>query len=199
LADYTWMTSYGAFAFPISYWPAWDSDVEFLPGSELPIESDGNIYAVVVHAFFGDMAVMAEITGRGVCVPSGRMILGESVVQTAIRETFEETGGVLGEDHCHLIGTYRMVRREKNAGTGHNLGPVFYTAVFVAEVSSFEPIPERSESTGYFLLPMEDIADHYFMWNELLSAVFSFAFNERSRLIPAGDTISSISLLKERQ
>jgi len=174
--------------FPKVYWAPWDADVEFMPGAELPAESKGKIFAVIVHAFFGANVVMADIADRGVCVPSGHVEPGESVDEAAVRETFEETGAQLDPKRRQLIGCYRMVKRSK---PGSNLPrEVFYSACFVAEVTHFDQIPEGSESNGYFLLAPEDIADQYFMWDDLLAAAFEFAYSERLRLFPFGEKLA---------
>jgi 8-oxo-dGTP diphosphatase len=173
--------------FPRVYWPLWDVDVDFLPGSELPPGSNGNIYAVIVIAFFGERVVMADIRGRGVCVPSGKLEPGETIDQAAVRETFEETGAHLDSNRRQLFGCYRMTSRK--AASGEQPRQIRYSVCFVAEATHFEPIPPSSESDGYFLLAPEDVADHYFIWDDLLAAVFDFASAERNRLFPIGEKL----------
>jgi 8-oxo-dGTP diphosphatase len=131
--------------------------------------------------------VMADIIGRGVCVPSGRVKTGETVDEAAIRETYEETGASLDPKRRQLIGCYRMKKRSGIAEDGRS--QTIYSASFVAEVANFDPIPDGSESAGYFLLAPEDIADHYYMWDDLLAAVFEYAETERRRLFPFGERI----------
>jgi 8-oxo-dGTP diphosphatase len=176
-----------AVRFPKVFWPPFKSEAEFIPGSELLPESKGRIFAVIVIAFFGEHVVMAEIRGRGVCVPSGRVESGETIDEAAVRESFEETGARLDPNRRQLIGCYRMTGTSDAGGK-----TTAYSACFVAEVVNFEPIPEYSESTGFFLLAPEDVQDHYFMWDDLLAAVFTFAQEERTRLFPPGDPIPGI-------
>jgi 8-oxo-dGTP pyrophosphatase MutT (NUDIX family) len=171
-------------AFPRVYWSNWDVDVEFIPGAELPPESQGKIFAAIVFAFFGSNVVMADIVDRGVCVPSGHLLPGEAIDACAVRETIEETGAHLDPKRRQLIGCYRMERHE-TSGVAAGAG-ISYSACFVAEVTHFGLIPEGSESRGYFLLTPEDIADQYFMWDDLLAAAFDFACSERERLFPNG-------------
>jgi 8-oxo-dGTP diphosphatase len=169
--------------FPRVYWSIWDSDVEFIPTEVLPPESEGKVFAVIVHSFFGASVVMADILGRGVCVPSGRIEHGETIDDAVVREAYEETGAHLDPKRRQLIGCYRMVKR------GASGGGVYYSACFVAEVTHFDPIPAGSESNGYFLLAPEDIADQYFMWDDLLATAFEYAYSERNRLFPFGETL----------
>ena len=172
--------------FPKVHWSAWNADVEFLPCEVLPVESRGRLYAVIVHAFFGDKILMADIVGRGVCVPSGRINPGETVDEAVVRETYEETGAELHSERRRLIGCYRMTRRPSSPEPLDAPARVFYSPVVIADVTQIGPIPVGSESRGFFLLNPEDVADQYFMWDDLLAAAFSYAWEERNRLFPAG-------------
>ena len=175
--------------FPTVYWSEWNSDVTFLPGYELPAESQGKLYAVLVHAFYGDRMVMADIANRGVCIPSGRLLPEESIDAAAVRETYEETGGHLHDLRRRLIGCYRMRRRVEPAAV--NGSAVFYSAVFVADVTHFEPIPADSESRGFFLIAPEDVAGQYFMWDSLLTEAFLYAIEQRALFSPPGVSLDS--------
>ena len=163
--------------FPSLYWPILGHDVTFLPGVNLPPESEGHLYAVLVHAYFGDRIVVADIAGRGVCIPSGRIEPGETIDAAAVRETYEETGGRLHDTRRRLIGCHLATPR-----TGARAGETLYCPVFVADVVHFDPLPADSESRGYFLLPPEDLVDHYFMWDELIAAEFAYAYEQRKVL-----------------
>jgi ADP-ribose pyrophosphatase YjhB (NUDIX family) len=97
--------------FPTVYWSAWASDATFLPGSELPAESQGGLWAVLTIVFYGDKLALADIDGRGLCIPSGKIEPGESIDDAAEREAYEETGAVLAANRRRLIGCYRLVSR----------------------------------------------------------------------------------------
>ena len=84
--------------FPTVHWQAWDADATFLPGDELPPDSQGRLYAVLVFLFYGDKVALADIAGRGYCIPSGRIEPGEALDAAAEREVWEETGGRLAPD-----------------------------------------------------------------------------------------------------
>lgn len=174
--------------FPTAYWDAWDCDATFFPGTHLPLESEGGLFAVLVFVFYGDTFVLAEIAGRGLCIPSGRIEPGETIDQAAVRECREETGALLREQSRCLIGCYRMTTR-----SGPHAGQVRWNPVFVAEAVGFEPLPPGSESQGMFLAAVEDVADVYFLWDELIAAVFAYAQAERHKRFPLGTPLSALT------
>ncbi len=156
-------------------------DATFLPGEHLPLESQGNLWAVLVHAYYGDQVVLADIVGRGVTIPSGRIEPGETVDEAVVREVFEETGARLHETRRYLIGCHLTTRR-----SGPEAGITKYNPVIIAEVVQFDPIPEGSESRGFVLLPPEAIAEQYYMWDELLAAEFTYALVRKEELLRSG-------------
>ena len=176
--------------FPTVYWQAWDADATFLPGDELPPDSQGRLYAVLVFLFYGDKVALADIAGRGYCIPSGRIEPGETLDAAAEREVWEETGGRLAPDRRRLIGCYRLVARADPSPES-----VRWCPVFVAEALGFEPIPPGSEFQGLFLAAIEDVADLYFTWDPLMAAVFAYADAQKKALLPIGTRLSDLRLL----
>ncbi len=181
-------TNMASSSFPTVYWPAWDADATFFPGTQLPLESEGGLYAVLVFLFYGDKCVLADIVDRGMCIPSGRIEPGETIDQAAVRECFEETGALLHEQSRTLIGCYRMTTR-----SGAHAGQVRWNPVFVAEALGFRPLPAGSESRGMFLAAVEDVADVYFFWDELVASVFDYAEAERQKRFPPGISLSALT------
>ncbi|MDQ2686838.1 MAG: NUDIX domain-containing protein [Armatimonadota bacterium] len=174
--------------FPPAYWHFWDVDAAFAPGDELPPDSRGRLWAVLVFVFYGDKVVLADIQGRGLCIPSGHIEAGETLDEAAARECFEEVGARLHPAHRRLIGCYRLVPR-----SGDFAGQTRFCPVFVAEALGFEPIPETSESRGLFLASWEDVADLYFFWDPLLADVFAYAEAQRQALFPAGTPLTELT------
>jgi len=171
-------------SFPTVYWKVWDVDATFLPGSLLPEGSLGRLWAALTIVYYGDKVVLADIEGRGLCIPSGKIEAGETLDQAAEREVYEETGARVDPDRRRLVGCYRMVVRATRA--------VRYCPVFVAEVVGFEPIPDGSESRGIFLAAIEDLSDLYFTWDDLMAAVFEHAARQREALLPSGVRLSEV-------
>lgn len=174
--------------FPPAYWHFWDVDAVFVPSEQLPEDSRGRLWAVLVFVFYGDKVALADIRGRGLCIPSGRIEAGETLDGAAERECWEETGARLHPEHRRLIGCYRLVPR-----SGEWAGTERFCPVFIAEALGFEPIPDASESQGLFLAALEDIADLYFFWDPLLAAVFTYAEERRQALFPAGTPLSILT------
>jgi len=174
-------------AFSTVHWPALQSDATFEPGEELPPQSEGKLWAVLTFVFYGDKVALADITGRGLCIPSGKIELEETLDEAAVREVWEETGGQLDPQRRRLIGCYRLTPR------GLPAVPERFCPVFVAEAWGFAAIPEGSESRGMVLASVEDVAEVYFMWDALMAEVFRYAEDRRNALFPAGLPVSALT------
>lgn len=110
-----------------------DKQVEVIFSDELEI--DDEYTGAIVIPFYGDKFVMTFHPGRkGWEFPGGKKEENESLLQCAIRETFEETGAILSE--LKPIGYYRIVK-DKHA---------FKTLVYKGNVAIFEPKPRWSET-----------------------------------------------------
>lgn len=158
-------------SFPTAYWAAWDADAEFIPGASLPDASAGQLYAVLVFLYFGDKVTLADISGRGLCIPSGRIEQGETPEAAAVREVWEETGAHLTQRQ--LLGCYRLVARGRE-------NHVRWCPVYVAAAEHFDPVPVGSESRGVMLVDAKSLPNLYFTWDPLIEAVFAYADTTRS-------------------
>ena len=164
--------------FPKLYRESWDQDVTFIADDDMESPPPGDLLYVIVHAYVGEFTVLADIPDRGLCTPSGHIETGETTLEAAIRETYEETGGRIDALHCKLIGYHCFIPRSGDAA-----GSARYAAAFVAEVGQFDSIPLDSESRSIVMTPAYQIAERYFLWDELMAAVFAFADCERLRLL----------------
>jgi 8-oxo-dGTP diphosphatase len=162
--------------FPTVLWN--DDDATFFPGKT--IESP---VWVLVFPFYGDRLVLAQIAGRGWCIPSGRIEPGETVEGAAHRETHEESGATLGK--LAPLGCFSL--------TSRTTGAVRHGMAFLGDVFNLEDLPEGSESEGRILLPIEEVASAYFAWDALLAAVFTHAEESRLTLLPSGTSLSDFT------
>jgi len=178
--------------FPTVYWAEWDSDATFYAGEQLPPGSEGKLWAVLMFVFYGDKVALADIEGRGLCIPSGKIEPGETLDMAVERESWEETGATLHSQHRRLIGCYELTQR-----SGEKAGQARWCPVFVAEAWGFGTIPDGFESRGLVLADWEDVADVYFAWDPLMAAVFEYAEERRNALFPAGVSVGEVLGAKE--
>lgn len=170
----------GYTSFPSVFWG--DDHVTFLPG----VVTESPVWALV-FPFYGDRLVLAQIPGRGWCIPSGRIESGETVEEGARREVWEESGATLSR--MALLGTFQLAN--KTTGKTH------YGVVFLGDVANLEDLPEGTESEGRLLIPMEDAENTYFAWDALLAAVFDYAEARRLTLLPAGTSLADFTRSSE--
>lgn len=134
-----------------------------LAGGALP--EGPPVLAVVVFARSDGLFLLADIQGRGWCIPGGHLISGEAREDAARRETWEETGARLGE--LSLLGHYVLA----DTATGSTqLAPAF-----VADVTSIGPLPTGTESLGVRTASLDDLPSVYYVWDALLEKVFRLA------------------------
>jgi 8-oxo-dGTP diphosphatase len=139
--------------------------------------------AALVFPFYGSHVVLANITGRGWCIPGGHVERGETLLNTIHRESYEEAGIEL--DIVRPLGYFALTPLDSPNSPR-------YIPTFIASVSNFSDIPISSESEGRHLATLEDVADCYFAWDELLSAVFAYAWEEKERHLRSGIPLADI-------
>lgn len=131
-------------------------------GAALPTETP--IKAALVFALSEGRFVLADIAGRGWCIPGGRLEAGETPEQAARREVYEEIGGTVGP--LHLIGHYLMT----------DTGASQLVPTYVAAVKTLAAIPPGSESQGVRMAALDELPFCYFTWDPLMAAVFQLAW-----------------------
>jgi 8-oxo-dGTP diphosphatase len=152
--------------FPTVVWG--DYRVTFRPWSECA-RTNGVCRAALVFAFHKGRVVLAEIPGRGWCVPSGRLEPGESADAAGRREAWEEAGLSLGT--LYALG-------DTVFQSSDGMDPVV-AANYVAEVKRFDPIPPMSESLGIRLASREELSTCYYLWDKLMESIFDYAWPQR--------------------
>ncbi len=96
---------------------------------------------VLLFPFYDNGIVMTKHP-RGLELPGGKIEQGELAIQAAIREMWEETGGILsglmeiGQYSINQVGDRTIVK-----------------AIYWAKVSHFVPQPSGYETNGYELVP----------------------------------------------
>ena len=138
--------------------------------------------AALVFPFYGDRVVLADISSRGWCIPSGHIEPGETAEEAVRREAHEEAGAILGA--VAYIGYFIL--------TDSETGVVRHAPTFIADVRGFEPLPDETESRGMQMVNIEDVAGLYFSWDALLASVFAYATEEKPHRLRVGVPLSAL-------
>ena len=128
-------------------------------------------FAALVFAKDGGDYALANIAGRGWCIPGGRLEPGETPEQAARRETHEEIGATLGP--LTLLGWYRLTNGAD--GTQSTI------TAYLADVIECAERPPASESLGVGKFSYAEIPARYFSWDALIEAVFALAEGEAKK------------------
>jgi 8-oxo-dGTP diphosphatase len=155
-------------AFPTVSWG--QTRATFAAGRNLPLNLPP-VFAALVFARDGENYALANIAGRGWCIPGGRLEPGETPEQAARRETIEEIGATLGP--LTLLGWYTLTETETAAQST--------ICAYCAEVMNYAERPEGFESLGRGKFSYAEIPALYFSWDALLAAVFALAEESRRK------------------
>lgn len=138
--------------------------------------------AALVFPFYGDKLVLADIATRGWCIPSGHVESGETFEAAVRREAWEEAGATLGQ--VVYLGYFILTHRETAA--------VRHAPAFIAEVQSLGGVPSGADSRGMQMVNVEDVAGMYFSWDDLLAAVFAYAYEQKQAQFRVGIPVSAL-------
>lgn len=132
--------------------------LQFFPA---PFRAPLRAFASLVFPWFDpEHVVLADIDGRGWCIPSGRVEPDETSAEAARREALEEAGAVLGT--IDYLGCYHITERRE----------VRWADVYVSDVLDLVEIGIPEESHGMRLATMDELPAIYHLWNELTERVF---------------------------
>lgn len=128
-----------------------------------PFQAPLRAFAVLVFAWREDEVLVCDITGRGWCVPSGRVEPDESSCEAGLREAIEEAGAVLGG--LQYIGCYEI--RDRNE--------IRWADCYTGTVSELGEITVQEESKGRKFVTLSELPSLYHLWNDLTAQVFDHA------------------------
>jgi 8-oxo-dGTP diphosphatase len=126
-----------------------------------PFRSPLRAFAGLVFPWQDATVLLANIEGRGWCIPSGRVEPDETSLEAVKREAIEESGAVLG--NIQYIGCYSIADR----------GEQRWADCYAATVDELVEIGMQEESLGRRFASLEELPQMYHLWNELTAQVFA--------------------------
>lgn len=151
--------------FPEAEWDG--AQVRFEPAAEPPSPGEP-FFAAIVFAWLGERVCVANIRGRGWCVPGGRREAGETPEETVRREAREEAAIRL--EGLRPVGRFLVCR----AGEGARR-----VILFSASVAGQGDLGPGSEATAVAYMSLAELASRYYFWDPLLEAVFQWGLQQR--------------------
>jgi len=140
--------------------------LQFYPA---PFRSPLRAFAALVFPWDGDRVAIADIEGRGWCIPSGRVEPNESSAEAVKREAIEEAGLQLLD--VQYIGCYHISERRE----------VRWADCFVARVGEVGEIQRTDESKGRKFVLLDELPALYHLWNPLTRMVFEHSLEVLQR------------------
>lgn len=104
--------------------------------------SDEPDHVLIVAVYQGKLLFTCHST-RGWELPGGKIETGETPVEAAVRETWEETGAIIR--NVKQIGEYRVWRQDI---------PSFIKAIYLAKVETIGELPQGFETIRAALFPV---------------------------------------------
>lgn len=134
-----------------------------------PFRAPLRAFAGLVFPWEGDKVLIADIEGRGWCIPSGRVEAGETSQDAVRREALEEAGAELRD--LQYIGCYEISERRE----------VRWADCFVARIESLGDIIRTDESKGRQFVTIDQLPELYHLWNPLTRMVFEHSYEVLER------------------
>jgi len=131
--------------------------LQFFPA---PFRAPLRAFAGLVFPWDGEKVLIADIDGRGWCIPSGRVEPNETSMEAVKREALEEAGAILRD--VQYIGCYHISERSE----------VRWADCFAARVDTLVEIGMQEESHGRKLVTIDELPEIYHLWNPLTKRVF---------------------------
>lgn len=125
-----------------------------------PFRAPLRAFAGLVFPWEDEQVLIADIEGRGWCIPSGRVEPDETSLDAVKREALEEAGAILRD--VQYIGCYHISERRE----------VRWADCYVARVEELVEIGRQDESKGRRFVTLDELPALYHLWNPLTKMVF---------------------------
>ena len=135
--------------------------LQFYPA---PFHAPLRAFVGLVFPWDGERVLVADICGRGWCIPSGRVEAFETSRDAVCREALEEAGAVLRD--LQYIGCFHICERHEER----------WGDCYVAQIERLVEIGMQDESKGRRLVTLQELPEIYYLWNPLTKMVFEHSW-----------------------
>ncbi|MDR3690433.1 MAG: NUDIX domain-containing protein [Fimbriimonas sp.] len=136
--------------------------LQFFPA---PFRAPIHSFAGLVFPWQDESVLLADIKGRGWCIPSGRVEADETSKEAVIREAMEEAGAILKD--VQYIGCYHISERDE----------VRWADCYTSRIDQLVEIGIKEESRGRRFVRIDELPEIYYQWNALTKRVFEHSFD----------------------
>jgi len=157
--------------FPKDFWKETQNSIEFIPTSLIP----KNIHFTAIKMFiFRNENILLTKVPRGWDIPTGHIEQGETLIETARRETKEETGAKLIT--AQFIGYFKLLKLKENK-ENKRYPKISAIAVFLSTDFKIGPLENKFEATDRKLQKINSIQKIHHNWTDLMESVMRYAYS----------------------
>jgi 8-oxo-dGTP pyrophosphatase MutT (NUDIX family) len=157
----------------LAHWPSGPVRLQWIPR---PNRYAPPVTAVHCFCFSGDQLILVDVAERGICIPGGHVVSGESLLDCLQRELAEEA--CITVDSPTLLGAIECDHSE-NPAFRLNLGypRLGSQLLYVGAANQILPFVGRHETSGRILIAALECPERHHEWNPVLQAAFDDALS----------------------
>ena len=153
------------------HWPTGPVRLQWVPQ---PKKYSEPVTAVHCFCFLGEQIILVDVAGRGLSIPGGHVLPGESLLDCLQRELAEEA--CISVDSPALLGAVECDHSE-NPAFGPSLGypRLASQLLYAGTVSRILPFVARHETSKRIFVPAAECPKQ--QWDAVLQAAFDNALS----------------------
>lgn len=156
--------------FPKDFWKETQSSIEFIPTNLTP----KNICFTAIKMFiFRNEKILLTKVPRGWDIPTGHIEKDETLIETARRETKEETGAKLIK--TQFIGYLKLLKLKENE-ENKRYPKISAIAIFLSTDFKLGPLENKFEATDRKLQKINSVQEIHHNWTELMESIMRYAY-----------------------
>ena len=155
----------------LAHWPSGPVRLRWVPQ---PNEYSEPVTAVHCFCFSSRQVVLVDVAGRGISIPGGHVLGGESLLDGLRRELAEEA--CISVDAPQLLGAVECDHSE-NPAFGPSLGypRLASQLIYAGTVNRILPFVANHETSRRIFVPAQKCPEQFTEWDVVLQAAFEGA------------------------